>query len=312
MEWDKEARARLGDAPALLRGFIARKVEEVARAQGSDRVTLAIWDAAKRLRDKALHDPSSPTDLPSPELLSALVRETENRGQREGKAFRLRVCGGAFGCPRPQVDVAGLAQELEAELERSGLAERLDAALAGRVLTHHKLAVAVAGCVNGCSEPPTKDFGVSGQARPEAVKGKCTGCRRCEKACQERAVTAGRPGSETPDPSFDRAACLNCGDCARACQAGAIALTPGYRVTIGGRLGRHPRLASVLIPFTEDRQEVVQALRELLAWAQEVGRPGERIAALLERCPLPGSLACQIPAPAPRILQCPGLARTVK
>jgi dissimilatory sulfite reductase (desulfoviridin) alpha/beta subunit len=193
--------------------------------------------------------------------------------------------------------VDGLAEELEAELVESELAERLEAGLGGRVLTHHKLALAVAGCVNGCSEPPTKDFAVSGQARPEAVAGKCTGCRRCERACQEQAVSAGRPGSDAEGPQFDRAKCLNCGDCARACTAGAISLTPGYRVTIGGRLGRHPRLASVLIPFTTRREEIREALRDLLAWAREVGQPGERIAALLERHPLPDHLARRAAGP---------------
>jgi dissimilatory sulfite reductase (desulfoviridin) alpha/beta subunit len=239
VQWEPEARARLDEVPALLRGFVAKKVE--------------------------------------------LVRETEQRGQREGPTFRLRVCGGAFGCPRPQINVAGLAKDLEAELARSGHGERLAAALGDRLLTHHKLALAVAGCVNGCSEPQTKDFAVLGQARPAAVPGRCTGCRKCEQACQEGAVRAGGLVGSSPDPAFDRAACLNCGDCARVCRAGAIAVTPGYRVLVGGRLGRHPRLAEVLFPFTAEREEVLDALRQVLAWAAEVGRPGERIGALVER-----------------------------
>lgn len=156
------------------------------------------------------------------------------------------------------MDVAGLAEALEAELARSQHGARLSAALGDRVLTHHKLAMAVSGCVNGCSEPQTKDFGVLGQARPEAVPGRCDGCRKCEKACREGAVKAGGPKGPSPDPLFAREKCLNCGDCARACAEGAISLTPGYRVVVGGRLGRHPRLA-------------------------EVGAPGERIGTLLDR-----------------------------
>ena len=298
MDWDNDARARLSEVPALLRGFVTKKVEEVARRQGADQVTLAVWEEAKKLRDRASAKPAAgvPVDpaetgqavtedseLPPPEVLSALVREAEVRGQREGKPFRLRVCGGAFGCPRPQIDVAGLADELEAELSRSGHGERLAQALGDRILTHHKLAISVCGCVNGCSEPQIKDFGVLGQARPEAAAGRCTGCRKCEKACREGAVKAGGPRGAQPDPVFDREACLNCGDCARACPAEAIRLTPGYRVVVGGRLGRHPRLASVLIPFTPDRGAVLAAFRAVLAWAAEVGEPGERLGALLDR-----------------------------
>lgn len=298
MDWDNDARARLSEVPGLLRGFVTKKVEEVARRQGADRVTLAVWEEAKKLRDRssakpAAGAPANPaetgqpatedSELP-PEVLSALVREAEVRGQREEKTYRLRVCGGAFGCPRPQIDVAGLAAELEAELTRSGHGERLAQALGDRILTHHKLAISVSGCVNGCSEPQIKDFGVLGQARPEAVAGKCTGCRQCEKACRERAVQAGSRKAARPVPVFDREACLNCGDCARACPAEAIRLTPGYRVVAGGRLGRHPRLASVLIRFTPDRGAVLAAFRTVLAWTAEVGEPGERLGALLDRC----------------------------
>lgn len=292
MEWDKDARAKLDEVPALLRGFVAKKVEEVARRQGAPRVTVAVWEEAKRLRDSSAGRPTAAAaktasageaDLPPPEVLSALVQEAERRGQREGKAFRMRLCGGAFGCPRPQIEVAGLAAELEAELERSGHGQRLAASLGDRILTHHKLAMAVSGCVNGCSEPQTKDFAVVGQARPDAVPGRCTGCRKCEQACQEGAVRAGGPQGPSSDPSFDRQACLNCGDCARVCPSGAISTTAGYRVLVGGRLGRHPRLAGVLIPFTTRRAEVLRALRAVLAWAAQVGQPGERIGALVDR-----------------------------
>lgn len=299
MEWDRDARTRLEEVPLVLRGFVAKKVEEVARKRGKDRVSLDVWQEAKALRGSGaattdrgtaqvvtpsgIADSSLSAELPPADVLAALVREAETRGQRDGKSYRLRLCGGAFGCPRPQIDVAGLGQDLERALSESGHARRLEETHGDRILTHHKLAVAVAGCVNGCSEPQTKDFAVLGQARPDAVTGKCTGCRRCEKACQEGAVRAGAPRGESPDPVFDRDACLNCGDCARACTAGAISLTPGYRVIAGGKLGRHPRLASMLIPFTADRAEVLGAFQTMLSWAAESGRPGERIGLLMER-----------------------------
>jgi dissimilatory sulfite reductase (desulfoviridin) alpha/beta subunit len=287
MDWDQDARAKLSEVPALLRGFVTRKVEEVARKQGVARVTLAVWNEAKKLRERppagSAQKQAADGEMPPPEVLSALVRETELRGQAEGKGFRLRVCGGAFGCPRPQIEVADLAAELQAELERSGQADRLAEAFGDRILTHHKLALAVSGCVNGCSEPQTKDFAVLGQARPEAVPGLCTGCRKCEQACKEGAVRAGGPKAPQPDPEFDRTLCLNCGDCGKACSTGAISLTSGYRALVGGRLGRHPRLADLLVPFTPDRAEVLRALRTVLAWAAEVGEPGERLGALIER-----------------------------
>lgn len=276
MDWDKAARERLAEAPALLRGFIAKKVEELAARRGLDRVTVELWEEARRLR-------SGREEMPPPEALAALVRETETRGQREGKSFRLRVCGGAFGCPRPQIDVAGLADRLAREVDRSGHAERLSAAFGDRLLTHQKLALAVSGCVNGCSEPQTKDFAVLGQARPDPVPGRCTGCRKCEEACKEGAVGAGGRDLTSPDPEFDRQRCLNCGDCAQACARQAIRLTPGYRVLVGGRLGRHPRLADTLLPFTEDEEAVLKTLRTVLKWAEEVGQPGERLGALLDR-----------------------------
>ncbi|MGE5623474.1 MAG: 4Fe-4S dicluster domain-containing protein [Methanocella sp.] len=291
MEWDKAARERLTEAPALLRAFVARKVEELAARRGQDRVTLEVWEEAKRLRGAAgtarQAEPQQGTpigeELPPPEVLSALVRETETRGQRDGKTLRLRVCGGAFGCPRPQIDVAGLAGRLAEEVSRSGQAARLADVFGDRLLTHHKLALAVSGCINGCSEPQIKDFAVLGQARPDAVPGRCTGCRKCEAACKEGAVKAGGPGAASADPEFDRERCLNCGDCARACARAAIRLTPGYRILAGGRLGRHPRLAETLLAFTEDEETVLNTLRTVLKWAEETGEPGDRLGTLFDR-----------------------------
>jgi dissimilatory sulfite reductase (desulfoviridin) alpha/beta subunit len=296
MEWDSGARAMLGEVPSLLRGFVTKKVEEYASKRGANRVTVEIWDAAKQLRQ-----PSAPPaganaghghgeggghgggDLPPADVLASLVQMAEAKGQREGKNYRLRMCGGAFGCPRPAVQVGQLSSDLEAELGHSGHLERLTDALGDRILTHHKMAMGVCGCINGCSEPQTKDFSVVGQLRPDAAPGKCTGCGRCEKACQESAVRAGTPRAGSPDPAFDRKACLNCGDCAKVCATGAIKLTPGYRIMVGGKLGRHPRLADVLVPFTEHRDQVLTAFRTVLAWSAEVGRPGERLGVLLER-----------------------------
>lgn len=288
--WDEAVQVELAKVPALLRGFVAKKVEDLANQRGVDRVDLDIWAEVRRMRPGRTA-PDGPgevalnSDLPPADVLAALVRTAEAQGQTEGSGHRLRVCGGAFGCPRPQVDVAGLSEALQAELAASGHDAELEVALGGRVLTHQKLAIAVSGCVNGCSEPQIKDFAVLGQTRPEAVPEKCSGCGRCERACKENAVRAGQPrvASASPDPAFDRTACLNCGDCARSCPTGAIALATGYCVLVGGRLGRHPRLADVLIPFTPNRSEVLAALRATLAWARAVGTPGERLASLVER-----------------------------
>jgi dissimilatory sulfite reductase (desulfoviridin) alpha/beta subunit len=62
---------------------------------------------------------------------------------------------------------------------------------------------------------------------------------------------------------------MKCELCVRACPTGTLlSEEAGYKVTVGGKLGRHPHLADTLLAYT-DQEGVAAAAREVLALMME-------------------------------------------
>lgn len=189
--------------------------------------------------------------------------------------YTIKKC---FECPNRLVELDRLEDALRAVMEKSNFDTRLGARIDRTRPLHHQLFhVAIAGCPNSCSQPQIKDFGIQGQARP-AVTGNCDGCGMCVETCPEGAISLAGGKAEV-----DREACLNCGLCARACPGGAMQVErTGYRVLIGGKLGRHPRLATEMLALAGE-EETAAALRRCVETFIDRGRPGERFGSLVER-----------------------------
>jgi dissimilatory sulfite reductase (desulfoviridin) alpha/beta subunit len=172
------------------------------------------------------------------------------------------------------IDVNAVAEILKEEIEASGWCAHLVERTRGRILLHQKFRVALAGCPNACSEPQIRDFGVIGRMQPGRGEPDCDQCMECEAACRECAIVV------EAEPHIDRDRCVDCGACVRACPAGTlVAAQTGYRVLVGGKLGRHPRLADTLLERT-DEAGVRAAARAALG----IMRQGEaRLGEILER-----------------------------
>ncbi|MFQ6132167.1 MAG: 4Fe-4S dicluster domain-containing protein [Armatimonadota bacterium] len=275
MHWTEEAARALSKAPFFVRKFARRKVEEHVRGQGRDTVTL---DDVRGLRDAARgKDDGDLSPSAIEDLVADLTRESE-QATVEQPGYYLRVCGGAFGCPRALVDLSPLRDRVVAALEAADLETMLRERHPGPLLRHHKFRVALAACTNACSEPQTKDFGAVGQARPGATGAECTRCGECAVACREQALTVDHEG-----PHFDRDKCILCGDCVRACPTGHLAAAKaGYGIMLGGRLGRRPRLAREVAALAGEDE-----VMEMLSWALDVFRretgPRERFAEAVDR-----------------------------
>jgi dissimilatory sulfite reductase (desulfoviridin) alpha/beta subunit len=81
----------------------------------------------------------------------------------------------------------------------------------------------------------------------------------------------------------DFARCLCCGQCLPVCPTGTLQeAARGYRILVGGKLGRHPRLAQEL-PGIYGLEEMRQMVDRCLDHYQRYCQKGERFGEVLER-----------------------------
>ncbi|MEW6243062.1 MAG: 4Fe-4S binding protein [Bacillota bacterium] len=271
MEWEKEALDRLSKVPFFVRNRVKSSVERYAREMGADIVTSDHVSGAKRNAFSAI----------SQDTIDRLEKAVEKGADIPGlshRFFEVRLCGGAAGCPLTLIEDERMARGIVSVIESSGFPEWMASRIEGPVLYHHKFRVAVSGCPNSCSEPQIRDFAVVGLEFPELPSSSSCGlCGACESVCTERAVIL-----DTRAPLFDAGRCVGCGQCAAACPEGCISRRRLYRVLFGGRLGRHPRLAAVLLD-TDRAEHVLGALRACLELYMSLAAAGERFGKLLER-----------------------------
>ncbi|MHB1131725.1 MAG: 4Fe-4S dicluster domain-containing protein [Chloroflexota bacterium] len=294
LAWDKEAVAAVERAPFFVRRMVRKKVEEYVAGLGKTQVTAADVQAARQhllgggtppVAAKPTPVPPEPTATAGPTLdvplseteLRAVERLAQEKAGIDTRYYAVRNCGGAVGCPLNVADVESLAIALAERLAASGIEAHLKATIKGPVLTHHKFRVVLAGCANNCSEPQIADFSVVAQARPTTGPGECSDCGRCLEVCKEGAITL------VDGPHFDYERCLNCGRCEANCATEAIATSQkGFDVLVGGKLGRHARLASRVLVMA-DEATVLRAFDASLAFYLANANGPERFGAVLER-----------------------------
>ena len=189
-------------------------------------------------------------------------------------AHTLKVCRGAAQCPHAVLG-QDLTCELEAVIAASGWPEFLTS-MNRPIRHHHQFKTAVASCPNGCSQPHIADFGLIAFARVEAELERCSGCGHCVVVCAEKALRL------EDTIRLDSSRCLGCAACARVCPEKALRVVEtGYRVLLGGKLGRHPRLAHELGFF--NLPQSLEVLRNVLSVFMKHHRPGLRLGDLIEK-----------------------------
>jgi dissimilatory sulfite reductase (desulfoviridin) alpha/beta subunit len=196
----------------------------------------------------------------------------------ELRGWRLEVCRGAQGCPNRAASDDGLGPAIEELFPPRLFGERLAEMVGGRLKRRHEFRVAVSDCPNACSQPQIADVGLVGAAEPQITNAVCHQCMGCVAGCAEGAVS--HPGLL---PIIDPARCLSCGMCSRVCLSGTIQVgRRGYRILVGGNLGRHPRLAQA-IRGVYGREAVLAAVGCCLDYYLEHAIAGERLGSVLER-----------------------------
>lgn len=157
------------------------------------------------------------------------------------------VCKGINNCVMAVTSGQEIVDLCKMIADREGLSDFLTEKLQGKpFLVHNQIKIAVATCPNNCVQTQIKDFAVIGQNFPQLVNELCTGCGLCFKSCWEKALTI-KDGKVLLQKNI----CVGCGFCINSCPQNALEKSIGFKVTIGGRLGRRPQLAKTIIDFTD-------------------------------------------------------------
>ena len=192
--------------------------------------------------------------------------------------YQLNSCLKADKCPNRAIDYDKLMGRLESLLKQEDLYGFLKKNIKGKIKPHHKFRITLAGCPNACSQPQIKDIGIIGALIPEISNEKCIMCGICVEICQEDAVKFFL-GKKAPEIDYNL--CMKCGKCINQCSSGTIKKREeGFRVLLGGRLGRHPQLAMELKGiYNED--EVLKIVKKCMGLFKKNTRYGKRFAEII-------------------------------
>ena len=254
MIWTREAEEAVMKEPFFVRRRVRMEVEKEAARQGAQRVLLKHVLECKK---KALT--GKPLD---------------------SKGYQIENCFGPNGCTNRANDSEKLAGELDRLLLNRDIAGFLKERTKDALKIHHEFRICFSDCPNGCSRPQISDIGIIGAVRPRIVDSCCTGCSTCLSSCAEGAIHA-VTGSAVP--AIDAGRCVMCGKCIEACPSGAIQeAQKGWRVLLGGKLGRHPQLGKEMegIYSQDQTRGIIENCLDIY-FANNIR--GERLGAILNR-----------------------------
>ena len=252
MKWTEEANEAISKVPFFVRKRVRKRVEEEAARSGATEVCL--------------------------EHVKVCQRRFLNQMEDEVKGYQVETCFGASGCLNRAVLDDDLSKKIEALLSKRNLKSYLKERVKGPLKMHHQFRVSISDCPNACSRPQIVDLGVIGARSPKASDVACNQCGVCAEVCREGAISF-----QEEKPVVDFAKCLSCGQCLNVCPTGTLQeAARGYRILVGGKLGRHPRLASEL-PEIYGEEKTLKMVDRCLDYYQRHCLKGERLGEVLER-----------------------------
>jgi len=251
MEWTKEAEELLKKVPFFVRKKVKREVEKFLSSQGKTKVTKEDLLYAKKVLLKKLSSAE--------------------------KGYEVTGCFGE-SCPNSIINSQKFIKEVEKLLEKENLTEFLIKKTKGDLKAHNKFKVGFADCPNACSQIYIMDIAIHAFLIPEILLEKCKLCKKCFKVCEEEAIFLKGKVLE-----IDEEKCVGCGACVKACPENAIRVKfKGYKVYVGGKLGRHPRLASFL-KVVKEEEELIETIKKIVEFYKKENEKGERLGTIIQK-----------------------------
>lgn len=249
MNWTTEAEEALKKVPFFVRKKVRARVEKEAQESGKTVVSIADVKATQK------------------RYLAGMSSEI--------KGYQIDMCFGPNGCPNRANPGDRLMEKIETLLKKEDLLAFLKQSVKGDLKFHHEFRVTLADCPNACSQPQIKDIGIIGADEPAVTEQACSLCAECVGECREGAITL---DSDREVPVIDYQRCLKCGKCMAVCPTGTLESgCKGFRVQLGGKLGRHPRLAREL-PGIFSEKEVLSIVKDCLRLYKHKSTGGRRFA----------------------------------
>lgn len=254
MKWSEDADRSIQKIPFFVRNKVKKKVEDFAEQKGKKSVELADVNELKK------------TFL------------AKGGMEKHIKGYEVVTCFGGSECPNIAHSGTRLAKDIEAMIKKEDILSFLKKSVKGELKFHHEFRVVLSDCPNACSRPQIADIGVIGAVLPDLSDEACTLCNGCVQVCEENAIALDEE-NEIPLINYDN--CLYCGKCIKACPTGTIhEKKTGFRVMLGGRLGRHPRLA-MEIPGMHTHDKVLSIVEKSLKFYKKHSKKGTRFSHLL-------------------------------
>ena len=255
MKWSEEAEKAIKKVPFFVRKKVKKKVEAFAGQNGKNFVALS---DVKELKKKFLSKGGMEKDI---------------------KGYEVSTCFGGAGCPNVANSCTLLAKEIENVIRKEDLLSFLKKNVKEDLKFHHEFRVALSDCPNACSRPQIVDIGIIGSVLPGLSDKTCTLCNACVEACQENAIELDEDDTQ---PVIDYKKCIMCAKCINACPTETIKTKEeGFRIMLGGRLGRHPRLA-MEIPGLHSYTQVISIVKKCLKFYKTNSKNGQRFSHILD------------------------------
>ncbi|MDR3101795.1 MAG: 4Fe-4S binding protein [Methanocalculaceae archaeon] len=182
-----------------------------------------------------------------PAFYEDLLTGGNSIGAERNEVVNITACPGTERCKFANIDATGMAKKIDAKYFGKNMPG--------------KIRIAISACPNACTSETLNEIGITGICTPIRQPGYCTGCGTCVQYCQEEALRV-REGRVVMDSD----ACVDCGTCVRSCVYDILESKPAsYRITLGGRRGRHPKAGMQLITVNSE-ETALKVIDLIIDW----------------------------------------------